>query len=251
MTLEDIYTQLSFGELRQLFLAGTDIDDPDAGMPKEHFAKLLPSISLGLTELYKRFFLREGHLTLELVPNKATYVLMPKFAESNTKSAEPVKYLKDMDSPFQDDLFKVERVYGTYREEEYEIPLNEIGNTWALRTTSYNTLLVPTDAEVALWLKETTELHIVYRANHPVMSKHLANAAPMLVEVELPPTHLEALCFYVASRIQNPLGMVPGSMHEGNNYFSRFLASVEELKMQNFEIDDDAVNFKLTGRGFC
>lgn len=251
MTLDDIYTQLSFGELRQLFVAGTDIDQSPEGMPSESFGKLLPSIKLGLTELHKRFFLREGHLYVERVDGKVLYPITPKFAESNTRSREPVKYIKDAEMPFQNDLFKIERVYGVLAGEEYEIPLNEIGNPEAIRTPNYNTLLLPDNVERAPWLAESPVLHVVYRANHPEIPEYLANASPMSVEIHLPPTHLEALCFYVASRYHNPLGMDPGAMHEGNNYFSRFMAAVEELKLQNYEIDDDAVNDKLYSRGFC
>ena len=50
MTLQDIYDQLSFGELRQLFLSGNDIDEMSEGMSEEQFKRVLPSVMLGLTE---------------------------------------------------------------------------------------------------------------------------------------------------------------------------------------------------------
>jgi hypothetical protein len=250
MTLQDIYNQLSFGELRHLFLSGTEIDNPNATMPKESFLMLLPSVQLGLIELHKRFALREGTLTLELVTGKSEYLLQTAYAESSTNSQQPVKYIKDVSSPFRSDLFKVERIYGTYRGDECELVLNEINNVGAIRTSAFDTLQVPTDPLKALWLPESPTLRVVYRADHPQITDYLATASPLITPIYLPPTHLEALCFYIASRILNPIGMTPGAMHEGNNYFTRFMASVTELKNQNFEIDDDSEDTKFQSRGF-
>jgi hypothetical protein len=251
MTLDDIYTQLAYGELKQLFIGGTTIDTGAGAIPPENYPKLLPSVELGLTELHKRFCIREDRMTVELQPGKASYPLTFKFAESNTASQEPIKYIKDSASPFMDNLFKVERIYGVLNEEEYEIPLNEIGNGEAIRTTTFNTLMVPTDTEEAPWLLETTELIIIFRADHPVIDNAIANATPDQVEVYLPPMFIEALCLYIASRLHNPIGMVPGALHQGNNYFAKFLTSVEELKKDNYEIDNDTENTKLSARGFC
>ena len=250
MTLQDVYDQLSYGELSQLFAASAGIDDVEGAMPSSSYPKILPSIQLGLTELHKRFFLREGQFYLELQPFTRAYLLSNKFAESNSRSTAD-KYILDTDEPFSDNLFKVERLLGTYREEVYEIAMNERGDPSSLMTSRYDRLIVPTDPELAPWLKETTQIDVRYRADHPAINTALANAAPSTIEIELPPTHLEALLFYIASRLHNPLGMTPETTHEGNNYFQRFLASCEELKMQNYEIDEGDDNTKLWERGFC
>lgn len=248
MTLQDIYDQLAFGELRQLSL-GKGIDATSEEIQPEDFKRLLPSIQLGLTELHKRFNLREGNLTIELVPGRTTYVIHKKFTESGT-SAEPVKYILDADAPFENNLMKIERIYGRYLDREYEIPLNRVGDGRAIRTTSFNTLVVPDDTEKAPWLLETTELKLVYRADHPEINKYLANGAPLATEIFLPATYLEALLYYVASRLHNPIGMDPGAMHEGNNYYAKFIAACQELEDQNLEIDEDSQNDKLRDRGF-
>lgn len=226
MTLQDIYDQLAYGELRQLQLGYGDIDNTEGGLPVESFLKILPTVKLGLTELHKRFWLREGRLNVTLDDSKVTYVLTKK---------------KDAGTDFQNDLLKVERVLGKWREDEYEIPLNQVNNPAAIRTTSYNTLLVPTDQELAPWLEWTEELTIVYRADHPAISDPVANAAPLATEIVLPSTHLEPLLWYIASRLHNPQGLSQ-EFHEGNNYAAKFEASVALLKMENFELDDDACN---------
>ena len=251
MTLEDIYTQLSYGELRMLFLSGKDIDNANrGGMPLESFMQLLPSIQLGLTELHKRFALREGYFDLLLMPTVRTYSLTADYAIS-ASSANPVRYIDDSEMPFTGNLHKVLRCYGTEDDREIEIPLNEISNPRAIRTPTFNSLTLPTDRELAPWLVETSLLHVVYRANHPEINKYIANDAPLITEIYLPQSHLEPLLYYVASRVFNPIGMVPDSVHEGNNYMQKFEQSCARLKMDNYEIDQDSVNDKLMYRGFC
>jgi hypothetical protein len=252
MTIYDIYEQLSFGELWELFLGSGGIDASEsAGMPEENFRKLLPGIQLGLNALHKRFLLREGTLNVELQSGKVSYLLTTRYAESNTRSQEPVKYIRDAASPFQDDLMKVERVYGTYLEQEFEIPLNVIDDPSAIRTPAMNALIVPDDAELAPWLSETSRLRVVYWADHPKIQTSLANAAPLVTEISLPATHLEPLLYFVASRAYNPMGMDPGAMHEGNNYFAKYEAACQQLENWGFGIDSDSGRDRVTAGGWA
>ena len=239
MILNDIYLQLSHGELRQLFMAN-DPDTPDQPMSEESFQKLFPTIDLGLTALHTRFKLREGSLQVELQQAQTQYKLTMDFAESNNRSREPVKYIKDQSNPFQDDLIQVERVYGTLGGEEYEIPLNKLNDSCAIRTSKLNTLVIPSDPEKAPWLDETTELKVVYRQNHPKLNAILANSSPLATEIDLPVTHLEPLLYFVASRQLNPMGMDPGAMHEGNNYFAKYEHACQRLEDEGIELSIDA-----------
>ena len=251
MTLDDIYQQLSFGELRQLFMGGKNIDDPNTGMPEESFYKLLPTIQLGLTELHKRFNIRMGYFDVELQDGQNIYQLVTKYAVSNCRSKEPVKYIDDSEYKFDNNLLKVTNILGTLCEEEYQIPLNEQSNDEAIMFLNMNTFKVPVDTKLAPWLTETTKLRVNYRANHPEINKYIANVSPKTTEIYLPQTHLEALCYYVASRLYNPMGMVPNSIHQGNNYFAKFEASCAKIQERGYEIDEDTESDKFYDRGFC
>jgi hypothetical protein len=217
MKLQDIYDQLAYGELRLLQLGSGDIDNTEEGMPVESFMKMLPTVQLGLTELHKIFNLRENTITIPLVPEQVTYLLTPE------------------------DILKVLRIYGIYKEKEYEIPINKINKAESIRTTSYNTLLVPNNKEYAPWLEETTELKVVYRADHPKISKPVANAAPLATKIDLPSTHLMALLYFIASRMYNPVGLSQ-EFHEGNNYAMKYQQEILALQAMNYENDDDADN---------
>ena len=251
MKLSDVYDQLAYGELRQLALGAGDIAATTTDTPKESFLKLFPLVKSGLTELHKRFLLRERELVVTLVPDQVVYMLHIDFAAQNTKSSETNKYITDTAAlPFEDDLMRVERIYGTLDAKEYEIPLNQTNNKESIRTTDYNRLLLPDDTTEAPWLLETTTLRIVYRADHPAISKPKANASPLSTEISLPSTHLEALTFYIASRVMNPIGS-GGEFHEGNNYTIKFEAAVQQLKDDNFDASDEYENDGLERRGFC
>ena len=132
----------------------------------------------------------------------------------------------------------------------YDIPLDEIDNTESIRKSSLNTLIVPTDVLLAPWLEETTALDIKYRADHPAISTPLANAAPLVTEIELPATHLWPLCLFVASRLHNPIGMTPGAMHEGNNYAIKYEQACQELKDLGMHLQTDTANTRLRDNGW-
>lgn len=224
MKLQDIYDQLAYGEFSKVRW-GSDLDSLEEGMPEESFARLVPTVQLGLTELHKRFLLREDEVIVPLVADKTSYVLSSK---------------KDAPSSFADNLNKVERIYGKNSNgDPIELKLNKRDNWGAIKTSGYRTLLVPTDVELAPWLEFTTELRIVYRADHPKISSAIAGAAPLAVDIDLPGTHLEALLWYMASRVNNPSGATEG-FHEGNNYAAKFEAACALLDTLNYEIDEDA-----------
>jgi len=223
MILKDIYDQLSFGELRMLFM-GSDPDDIEEGLPEDSFIKMLPHIQLGLTALHKRFQLKESQVSIPLVwPAQSVYVLARK---------------KALPKEWADDLLMIKSIYGELDGREYEIPLNDAGYPDAIRTIAFNTLQLPTEAEDAPWLLETDTLRVVYRANHPRMDVPVANAAPLVTEVYLPDQYLEALCYYVASRLYNPIGMTPGAMHDGNNFFQKYEMACVQLETQGQVIDE-------------
>lgn len=232
MKLQDVYDQLSYGELRLTFMGagkeGSSTDKPD-------FMRLLPSMVLGLTSLHSRFRLREGTMTVALTEGRASYVLMSQFAESEN-ATNPI--ILDSADPFKDNLLKIEKIYGICDGVEYRIPLNNTTVKHGIRTPTMTSLLLPTDTDEAPWLLETTELRVVYRQDHPALDLAVANAAPTEVTVELPPSHLQALLLFMASRIVTPMGMDPGVMHDGNNFQLKYDTACSELQDLGLEIDE-------------
>ncbi len=244
MKYQDILTQLTYGEFSQLFI-GAGSGGSSNGMPDDASKTILPSVKLGLTELHKRFLLRERNFTIGL-DGRNTYLLTTDFAVTNADSTEAVKYIQDTaDNQYTGDLMKIDRILD---DDDNELEINIVGSPTSIRTTSYNVILLPDDL-----LRENgdpvTELHVFYHADHPPIDESLAEADPASVEIYLPTTHMEALLCFVASRKTTPLG-IAGEFHSGNNYFAKFEAAVLSLRNTGMSVDTNRHVTKLYDRGF-
>lgn len=150
---------------------------------------------------------------------------------------------------FEDDILKIERVYVSGGK---ELGLNDASDQYSCFTSSASTLRVPVEiagktSGIPVELVTDTLL-VVYRANHPILVK-CAGFNPANIELELPYSHLEPLLYYVASRINNPIGMA-NEFHAGNSYAAKYEKSCQELEMVNLRVDQGSQNTKLRQKGF-
>jgi len=240
MKLTEVFQALTYGELRQLHIGGAE----EQGITKDNQNEILTHVNLGLTELHKRFLLKEGRVTLHLVPGLRTYTVSRKHAVSNMESWGVEKYIHDsMLQPFEDDLLKIERVFDATGQ---ELALNAgdlgYGHPLNVRTVSMNTLVLPE-------LLKGDTVDVVYRANHPQLIREDNSFDPAEIEVDLPYSHLEALLFYVASRVMNPIG-AGGNFHEGNNYAAKFEAACQLLDNQGHRLDVGEGNTRFARNGW-
>ena len=246
MKLAEIFNQLMYGELSQMGFGVLDNGDTN----EKHYASLMAHINLGLTALYKRFTLKEGRIVLELQTDQAVYPLQSRFAVTG-KGALPVRYIKDsVMFPFLEDIHKIERVI---TDRDYEMALNDSSNKYACATPSSSILRVPaimvngaTDIPEEL---KTATLTVVYRANHPVIDINVGSFDPATKDIELPYTHLQALLLFVASRVNNPIGMT-NEFHAGNSYAAKYEQECQLLESNGLEVDQDEQNSKAAVRGW-
>jgi len=235
MNLQDIFDQLSYGELSQLFVGTGE----NGEIPVDRRRKIGASISLGLTDLYKRFLLKEKRVRVAYDASRSTYVLHSDYAESNTGGLAPVKYIMDSDEPFTDDVLQIERIYSA---DGTELRLNALDDPDAIRLTSTNMFLAPATLE-------TEYLEVVYRANHPALDPVDVETYPTNVDIELPITHLEPLLLYVASRVHTPVGM-NNEFHDGNNYAAKYEVACSRLEQLNMRVDTVGHNTRFESNGW-
>lgn len=238
MTLQDIFDQLSHGELSQLSIGGEAAGE----ITLTNYAKVLSHISLGLTALYTRFNLKEGRATLRLKPGKLVYKL-----DSN----EDVYFLVNSDGEeFADDILKITQVI---TQDDMELELNDRSNIYSCHTPSARVLRLPMDltgfSETVPEAIRTDTLTVVYRANHPLIRVGSGVFTPSKVSMELPDSHLEALLMYVASRVNNPIGM-SNEFHAGNSYYAKFETACQLLEQQNLQVDQGEQNTRLQRGGW-
>lgn len=248
MNLQEVFDQLTYGELSQLSIGGGE-----AGVIDEtNYPRVLAHINLGLTALYKRFNLKEGRVILQLDPLITTYSITKTHAVMNTRSQDPDKYLLDTsNSLFLDDVLKIERVLTDLGE---DLALNDSVDEYSVMTPSATSLRVPVDivtqvTDLPDWLK-TVNLELVYRANHPKIAVTLGYFSPSRVDLQLPDSHLEALLMFVASRAMTPLGTGQFEGLAGNNFFSKYEKACQDLEFKNLQVDQGGQNTRLTKGGW-
>lgn len=246
MKLAEIFSQLTYGELSQISLGGGELGAID----ESNYDRVLSHINLGLTALYKRFPLKQGRLTIALQQGRFTYPLNSAYAVSNTKSREAVRYILDSTDKFADDIHKVDAVFTDYG---YEMGLNDEANQYSLFTPSAHVLRVPVDIVVSSpdlpESLKTSQLEVVYRANHPRISQDVGLFDPETYEVELPYSHLEPLLLFVASRINNPIGMT-NEFHAGNSYAAKYEQACQQLEQFNLRVDQGSQNTRMVRNGW-
>ena len=226
--LEDIFDQLAYGEFLSLDLGA----DGCKGISVDDYPKIAVHINLALTELYKRFNLKMNKVTIQLFSEVTDYKIHSIYAQSNTESKEPIKWIADLvGPPYKDDLLKIERVYN---ELGCELTLNDPSDCCTINTPEYNVIQYnyPDDENTLL---------VKYRAAPEyIPTKKLI---PENVYVNIPLSLVEALLWYVAGRIMTNLNLA-GDIGEGNNYTMKFEKSVQEVKLAGLINFEKATNLK-------
>ncbi len=248
MKLSEIFSQLTYGELSQLNIGGGDVGVINAS----NYDQILSHINLGLIALYKRFPLKESRLLIQLEAGRISYPLHSSYAVNNRRSRETSRFIIDtaMES-FEDDILKVERVLTDLG---VDLDLNNEANIYSCFTPSATVLRIPSalansDINMPEWLFTDT-LEIVYRANCIPIVKPVGLFDPTRVEVELPYSHLEPLLFYIASRINNPIGMT-NEFHAGNSYAAKYEQSCVQLEQKNLQVDQGSQGNKFSNNGWA
>lgn len=238
MTLADIFRDLTYGELSQLAIGNLVPDDEESAPAPKDYAKIMSHINLALKELYKRFFLSSKELRIQQYNHIETYVLDSKYAETNTLSPEPYKYIVDSQyDPFLDDVLKIEQVFD---EDGRGLFLNDRTEPWSLYTPTYRSIQVP-------YPMSSNTLLVHYRASHPTINfEH--GMDPRDIEIMIPDGLMEPLLFYVASRAFGSLNTDQNA--EGNNYLQKFEASCKRISDLGLQVTPQYGNHRLDNNGW-
>jgi hypothetical protein len=246
MKLQEVFTQLTVGELSQISIGGGTMGE----IRQADYGKVVAHINLGLAAIYQRFNLKEGRFILELQQGLTTYQLSSQYCQANSRSRQPLKYIDDTAMPYKDNLMKVEHVFA---ESGFEFSVNNAVDVYSMNTPTQRVLTVPADivAKKDTLLEElkTDTLEVVFRAAHPKIIVEDNDIEPDMYELELPDTHLEPLLFFVASRVHTPAGL-GGEDNTGNLYFQRYEMACQALENQNLQIDKGAQYNRIERNGW-
>lgn len=237
MKLSDVFDQLAYGELSQLALIANDEIIP------EEYNKIISQVNMGLAELHKRFMLKRKTLTLQTLEDVYRYPLLKRYAQS--QGAE-LPFILDSDEPFDEDIIEI---LGVSNEKGWAIPLNVYDADEHLPvvfTPAYNILRFNDVTPIGKYT-------VTYKAGHVPLAKVVDPETfdASKVDIELPMTHLEALLFYVASRVIQPInGAMNGAPQEGVSYAQRFEQACQQLLYQGLDVEATHESHRFKRNGF-
>ena len=237
MILLDIMKDLTYGELQGLkignMLAGEAESEPDP----HQYEQIVSYINLGMTDLYKRFFLRSKEIYVQEHAEISTYLLHSDYSLANTAStvAESERYIIDTAlDPFVDDILKVEEVYD---EEGNKIPLNDISEALSIYTPSFRSIQIP-------YPDDETTVSVQYRANHAKITATVESEAA-LIEVAVPNSLYEALLYFVGSRAHRPI-----NPEKSSDYWQMYKKSVDDVERLGLEVQGEPGDWRFDDHGW-
>jgi len=247
MKLSDIFDYLRQGELRLVSIGGGEQGE----IRSQDYPQVIASINLGLSAIFSRFTLKEEKLKLLLQPGTYRYNLKSAFAISNTTSTEPLQYIDDADRPFKDDLAKVLYIKTP---DGHEVALNDRSDIWSCHTPSTFVLEVPEKVidqspDMPDGFKAGV-LEVGYRATLPWLPTVLpVGFDPAQVDVELPPAYLQALLYYVASRVHHPVSL-NSEVSQMASFAVKYENECARLESNNLHVNKQESGSKFHERGW-
>lgn len=236
MKLSEIFEQLTYGELFQFSMGGSEGQE----IRPENYRRVLSHVNLGLTELHKRFWLRSGQIMVQMYDHISIYQLDERFAQTNTLSTELYKYIMDsVYEPFKNSAYlKTEEIYD---ENGCKLCLNDLNEQGcSFYTPTYNSIQVPLPYDQSAF-------SVHYRGNHPTIP-YTDGMDPETIEVELPIGLLESLLLFVGGRAQS--SSAGDGRQEAMNWMQQFDQSCARAEGLGLEITPQYNNLKLDYRGY-
>lgn len=232
MLLKDLFTLLQQGELKALAFSGSN----EGGIDEADYIRVIPNINLALSELYKRFHLDRKQVVVEQYETIDTYYLDSKYAESNTGSTEPIKYIKDVDSPFMDNVLVINCIEGLLDSLGNPIQFNDLSLEEKAILIQYNALKIDTVIAGNL-------LTIHYQSGN----QHIptVDVDPLVQEVDVPPSMLSALLHYVAFKCY-----AGNDTAESNNQLIMYEQACQRITLDGYEIVDNTEYTQFENNGW-
>lgn len=186
MRLNTIFDRLRYGTLK-----GFAVSRDGAGVEEVDYPRMIVAINAATVALYSRYKLKYNELFVRILEGKFTYELDSKYAESNQTSPEFNRWIIDTYlTPFSNDLVRIHSITGN---DGCPYSINDDNDCFTIMTPTFNSIQLPSSLVDCLGV-----ISVVYEAtpDHiPVNS----STAPEFIEVAIPYSMLEALCYYAAS----------------------------------------------------
>ena len=172
MTIDDLFTQLTYGELKQQSIGGFE----EGGVQEGNYRELVSHLNLALLAVYTRFPLIEKKWSLEPVEGQTLYTV-------------------------ESDLLRINAAFDS---EGCEIPLNDENADLSIITPSFNTVELPEEVTKPVLVHYRAKPEKVVAPSADATEEELA--AFLVQEVALPEALVEPLCSYIEYRVCKAIG---------------------------------------------
>lgn len=234
MKLSKIIGLLSTGELSKVNLGTNE----EAGVTVYNHQELVDYINLGLLSIYTKIPLRVREVTVQEQADIKEYFLRSEYAQSNSESTQPVKYILDSENdPFDDTLLSIDTVYDEFG---YKMPLNDRLDPCGFVITSFDTIQSNNPAKARKFI-------VSYRAKAPEL---LNSGIDILTQnVALPEVLTQVLLYYVAYKVHNSRNTAE-SQAEAAKFLTLYEKELLQVTDLNIGVDAAVANTKLELRGW-
>lgn len=233
MTLDDLYTDLSYGELSNLSMSG----DNGGSIQEESQPKIVRAANEALVRLYSRFILKENDVLIELESHITNYHLVERFSKTQGDEDETYRYILDTSNePFKADVLKILQVFGDHG---VEVPLNDGESFNSVFTPQHNVLQVPRPLQ-------GRSLSILYQAAHEKLTD-----GDNSQEIILPDVLHGALRAFIAYKVYSQINTqeATAKAQEHLNQFEAVCTEAIEKDLVNTSVSQ--TNSKFHKRGFA
>lgn len=232
MKLSELFQMLSVGEL-SLIRVGNNGE----GIREQDYPKIIAQLNAGLTALHTRFPLLEKGVIIQQYEHISKYYLRVQYAEMNTESTEPYKYIKDTPfDRFSEDVIRVESVFS---EVGCCLYLNDEPQCGSIMTPSFDCIQIVSPIE-------TNALFVTYRANHP---KIPLDTTDLNTDIRIPASHEKALTYYIASQLysNSPNQETAAKGIEWSQRYEAECKRIEDLDLNNAYIGQSNMKPEMRG----
>lgn len=232
MKVEDLFKQLSHGELRNLSMS----NEGNGTIRVTDQPSIIDYANDGLLQIYTEFALREKDVLIKQVIHITNYHLLSRYAKSNPdRLPEDYGYIIDLpNDPFMDDAIKILAVFD---QDGRERPLNDREHRASFYTPYPTILQVPRPIA-------GEPLGIQYQAMHPKLEYGVLNAT-----IDLPSVLQPALKSFVAHKVYLHMNTQENSA-KSQEHFSSYQSvcnTVKENDAANKSSATTSSNFERNG----
>lgn len=222
MKLSFVFNQLAGSELKQLAL----VDETTGRLRADKYQTVIDAINLGLIDLYGRFLLKIGKVTVPLVEDQEVYNLALIDKKIGAKMIQ---------------------IHDIRDQHGHVVPYNDFSKPFSVHFTQKTVMHVP---KALIRDHGSKEIILTYRS----MPKQTAACSPVMdadiLDVDVDYAYVKALCYFVGSRMHAPVGLQDAT-YQPNAFYSMYEAECQRLEDENFELSYVAYDDKVQRNGWA